>query len=765
MSMTLKLNIVQNSQNVTGNSSNVTVSATATWDARHWNASGLCTGSITIDGTTYSFSGMSFNTNATSSGSQTVMTKTVDVKHLENGSKTLVCSASFDTRVSVGVISASASKNLTTIARKATLTETPSLTLGEKGTLKISRASQDIRRLVTYSCGNTSGCILNETRHISTSSPEGAVASGDVTNIYWTPLLSLASVDPTSDYANITLTVHSYFDDGQSDDGSTSKDLGINTYYIKAHVPSSVGPKITSVTVTENHYSNAIGQLVDKHWGTAYDYLQGVSILNVKIAADGDGCGSTITEQKYSTTIGGVTYSGSEFTITDTSKLSGDITITTTVTDNRGSSGRTASYTQTVKFAPYTKTKITDFTAVRANSDGTENSNGKYILCKVSGTTQPELPVGEYYLYYRKAGDPEWIYADDDNLELINGTFDTTFNPIGQVDEYRYELKIEITDRITETPIFLKTSTISQNTSGELAENEMTSTGEQVYKWTSADYRHSGYYCIVEEDGVSVYYEVINTHIYTFATTQIIEAPGTAPIMHFNKSGNGIGFGRVAELPNVFDIGFKTKFTGGILYPTLEAGTDLNTVLTPNTYSGLDQSSANYLNCPLTQGSFTLEVKSAGADGQLSQRLTRCHKTQPVVYERFYYNDAWGEWFGDWITVTADKLGENFAAYGNNSNHLPRYRKDGRVVEINGQLTFTKTITYSTTGIDMFTLPEGYRPARTIHTLCQGSGTGVWFLSVDSNGTVQLARYRYGDNETTTAGVNTWLPFQLTFLV
>lgn len=746
MSMTLKLNIVQNSQNVTGNSSNVTVSAIATWDAKHWNASGLCSGSITIDGTNYPFSGMSFNTSGTYSGEQTVMTKTVDVKHLANGSKTLVCSASFDTRVSVGVISASASKNLTMIARKATLTETPSLTLGEQGTLKISRASQDILRVVEYSCGSVSGTILNEVNDSATG-----------TSITWKPPISLASVDPTSDYANITLTITSYLDDH----GQIAANLGINTYYIKAYVPDSVGPKITSVTVTENHYSNAIGQLVDKYWGTAYDYLQGVSILNVKITASGDDYGSTI--QKYSTIIGGVTYSGSEFTITDTSKLSGDVTITTTVTDNRGLSGRTATYIKTVKFAPYTKTKITDFTAVRANSDGTENSNGKYILCKVSGTTQPELPAGEYYLYYRKVGDPEWIYADDDMLELNNGTFDTTFSLIGQVDECRYELKIEITDRITINPIYLKTSTISQNTSGELQEDKMTTTGEQVYWWSTID--NAGYYCIVEEDGVSVYYKVICTNIYTFATTQIIEAPGTAPIMHFNKSGNGIGFGKVAELPNVFDIGFQTKFTGGILYPTLEAGKDLDAVLTPNAYSGLDQSSANYRNCPLTQGSFTLEVKSAGADGQLSQRLTRCHKTQPVVYERFYYNNAWGEWFGDWITVTADKLGENFAAYGNNSNHLPRYRKDGRVVEINGQLTFAKTITYSTTGIDMFTLPEGYRPARTIHTLCQGSGTGVWFLSVDSNGTVQLARYRYGDNETTTAGVNTWLPFQLTFLV
>lgn len=691
MSMTLKLNIVQNSQNVTGNSSNVTVSAIATWDAKHWNASGLCTGSITIDGTTYPFSGMSFNTNGTYSGSQTVMTKTVDVKHLANGSKTLVCSASFDTRVSVGVISASASKTLTTIARKAALIETPSLTLGEEGTLKISRAAQDILRVVEYSCGSTTGTILDE---VNTSTSGG-------TSITWTPPISLASVDPTSDYANITLTITSYLDDH----GQTAANLGTNTYYIKAYVPDSVGPKITSVTVTEvSGYEQTIDEILYYGYNYAYKFIQYASELKVKITAAGDDYGSTI--KKYSTTIGGVTYSGSEFTVTDTSKLSEDVTITTTVTDNRGSSGRTATDTKTVKFAPYAKPKITSFTAVRANSDRTENANGNYILVEVSGTYDKAVGWYSRTLQYRAVDTSEWNTVDNTTLtgSVSGGEFSYSAL-IGEVNESRYELE-----------------------------------------FTFKDYLNA-------------------------SVTQKIEAPTTAPIMHFNASGNGIGFGKTAELPNVFDIGFKTKFTGGILYPTLEAGTDLNTVLTPNTYSGLDQSSANYLNCPLTQGSFTLEVKSAGADGQLSQRLTRCHKTQPVVYERFYYNDTWGDWIDrgwtdpDWITVTADKLGENFAAYGNNSNHLPRYRKDGRVVEINGQLTFTKTITYSTTGIDMFTLPEGYRPARTIHTLCQGSGIGVWFLSVDSNGTVQLARYRYGDNETTTAGVNTWLPFQLTFLV
>lgn len=511
MAFSLSLNIVQNSQNIANNTSNVTVSVIATWTAPHWNGSGLCPGSITIDGTTYNFSGITFNTSQTSSGSQILMTKDVDVQHSADGSKLLVCSAYFDTRITSGSINryqyADKTQNLTTIARKAELTNASSLSLelGIVDTLRITRVSQDIRRYITYSCGTKSGVILNETRHISASSPEGKTESGDVTKVIWEPPESLAAVVPTSDYANITLTVHSYFDDGRSDDGSDSKDLGSNKYTLEAYVTDRIGPKITDVTVTEGGDVQILSDILYYEYDNAYGFMQYHSVLNVKITATGDDYGSTI--KKYSTTIGGVTYSGSEFTVTDTSKLSGDVIITTTVTDNRGSSGRTATDTKTVTFAPYAKPKITSFTAVRANSDGSKNSNGNYILAKFSGTYNVNVGPGfnSYILIqYREVNTSTWNTI---NAVSTNGTFLTgeasggefSYSVlIGEVTESRHEVKFEFND----------------------------------YLFTSA--------------------------------TQTIEVPSTAPIMHFNASGNGIGFGKVAELDNVFDVAFQTKFNRGI---------------------------------------------------------------------------------------------------------------------------------------------------------------------------------------------------------
>lgn len=231
-------------------------------------------------------------------------------------------------------------------------------------------------------------------------------------------------------------------------------------------------------------------------------------------------------------------------------------------------------------------------------------------------------------------------------------------------------------------------------------------------------------------------------------------------ILDFLKGGNGAAVGKVSELSGVFDIGFQTRFFGGILYLVLEPGTDLNNVLTPNTYAGENVSTYNYGNCPITSGTFTLEVLSAGPNGQLLQRLTVCDKTKPAVYERFYYTSAWGDWYGGWIYPTLDS---NFAMYGTDeSANKTRYRKDGRLVEVRGIVKPAVDIAGSTTIYPIFTLPTGYRPSSPVYVVCQGSGNCTWLLRVNTNGEVGFSRYRNGD-ATATAAAGAWLPFQVTF--
>lgn len=115
-------------------------------------------------------------------------------------------------------------------------------------------------------------------------------------------------------------------------------------------------------------------------------------------------------------------------------------------------------------------------------------------------------------------------------------------------------------------------------------------------------------------------------------------------LMHWLASGLGMAIGKISELAGVFDIGLKTRFNGGILHPVLKAETDLNDILTPNTYVGENVSINNYANCPLTSGTFSLEVVGMGEEGQVKQRLTYCHKTAARAWERIYYGEAWGDW-------------------------------------------------------------------------------------------------------------------------
>lgn len=240
--------------------------------------------------------------------------------------------------------------------------------------------------------------------------------------------------------------------------------------------------------------------------------------------------------------------------------------------------------------------------------------------------------------------------------------------------------------------------------------------------------------------------------------------PSMKFVLDFRNGGTGASVGKAAELDGVFDIGFKTRLFGGLLYPVIEPGTDLNSILTPNVYAGENANTNGYGNCPITNGTFIFEVMSAGPNGQLLQRLTVCDKTKPAVYERFYYTSAWGEWYGGWIYPT---IGSDFIMYGSDETaNKPRYRKDGRLVEVRGvvkpSVNLPKEGDGSTVSYIIFTLPTGYRPVSPVYIICQGSGNCTWLLQVNSNGNVTFSRYRNG-NTNATADTGTWLPFQVTF--
>lgn len=188
--------------------------------------------------------------------------------------------------------------------------------------------------------------------------------------------------------------------------------------------------------------------------------------------------------------------------------------------------------------------------------------------------------------------------------------------------------------------------------------NQNTATYTIQYKKTSVeDYTSvaltdlSGQYSVTDEsyifaaDTDSSYHVKLSISDDFSTATTITNASTAFTLIHWLANGLGMAIGKLAELTNVLDIGFQTRFSGGILHPVLEPETDLDDVRTPNTYIGGNLSYYNYANCPLESGTFTLTVEGAGETDQVKQRVQSCGKVTSRTFERYYYSGTWGNWF------------------------------------------------------------------------------------------------------------------------
>ena len=665
MAVSISLSITQNSQNITNNTSNVTVKVTAKWtngsNNRLVNAQGVpqAKGSVTINGTSYDFAS-TFNDSVTTTGSKVVCTKTVNVSHNSDGTKTLSCSASYVTGVSSGTVTSSESKTLTTIARKSTLAVYDGYLYSEQ-TLTVTRQSSNFTHTITAKCGTASTTI---------------VTKSSSTSIKFTPPLEWAKQNTIGTSVSVTYTITTY-------NGNTS--LGNNTYTKTCHMHAWVKPKCT-ITVSDS----------TSHFTTFGAYIKGYSKLTITVTPE-LAYDSPITS--YKTTANGTTYTTASFN-TDVLKSSGNLTISATVTDKRGRTSDVAK--QTISILDYAPPNISKLNVGRCDEDGAPNDQGKYISVSL-----------------------EWSISELNNKNSVLSS------------SLQYKKSSE---------------------SNYATLSEFTSQSDSL---------------MFEADTGSSY-DIKLSVTYKLETSSKTASASTAfTSMHWSASGRGMAIGKVSELDDVLDIGMQIRLMGGILYPTLKPGADLNEMRTPGFYVGENVGTNGYScgdkSLPLPEESnstFTLEILSGGTNEgdtrQTLQRLTRCHKTEPAVYERWFYTNTWGDWFGGWIYPT---LGSKFTMYGTSeTDNKPRYRKDGRIVEIRGIVTPTEEITGSTETHVIFTLPTGYRPNSPIYSICQGSGNCIWNLSVKSNGEVGFSRYRNG-NTTTNAAINTWLPFQVTYLV
>lgn len=543
MAVSISIGITQNSQSVANNTSNVTVKLTMSWTSGTYNHTSAADGpaprgTITIDGTSYSYKSL-INENRTTSGSKVIFNDTFTIKHNTDGKKTLSCSANFNTGITkYGTVKATASKALTTIPRKSTLS-VGNGTLGTAQTLTVTEQASSFTHTITAKCGSVSKTICTK----STSN-----------SISFTPPLDWAKQNTTGTSLSVTYTITTY---------SGDTNIGSNTYTKTCSIPASVKPTCT-VAVSDATSCNS----------TYGAYVKGLSKLKVVVTPT-KAYDSPIAS--YKTTANGGTYTTASFTTGEISKTS-NTKISATVTDKRGRTSVASE--KTVTIVDYFNPKINKLSVSRCDEDGTANDQGEYVKITIDAT------------------------ITNINSKNINNT--------------NYTLK------------YKKTTEDSYNTIALDISDKTYTTGEKSY-------------IVAAESGSSynVQFVVGDSHNETARGTTVSTA---FTIMHWNAAGDGMALGKVSELSSVLDIGFQTRFYGGILHPVLEPETDLDDVLTPNTYVGANVSTYNYGHCPLTTGTFTLEVVGMGEEGRVKQKLTYCHKTASRTWERIYYASTWGEW-------------------------------------------------------------------------------------------------------------------------
>ena len=401
------IEIIQNSQNIANNTTNVTVKVWCKRTNTGYTTTGNGTCYCTINGTQYSASITS--SQSITSTPRELFTKTMDIAHNSDGTKTLSTSARITHSRFSSTGTGSYSQVLTSIPRVSTFSlNTSTVTLGSTAlTVTINKSSSSFTHKVYYKFGN-----INVLKY-----------DGSETSTSFTPSISDCSQIPNAVSGTGQIVVETY-------NGSTK--LGQNSANITLKVPDSVKPSFNSL----------VAELVANGINTSYGYVQNKSQCKLSISGSVGSYGSSITN--YYISGGGFTGNSATAT-TGVLTQSGSITFSAYVTDSRGRRSDTKTVTISVK--EYANPKILEFTAQRCLVNGQLDEDGTYAkvytnysYSKLSGSNSLTASM-----MYRKTGDSTFVKCAEKPVQggtiiIGSGNLDTTF---------AYEVRFELKDNFT----------------------------------------------------------------------------------------------------------------------------------------------------------------------------------------------------------------------------------------------------------------------------------------------------------------------------
>lgn len=403
-----------NSQSVSGNTSNITakVQLVSLGSSYTIVSSATKNGSLTINGVTYNFT---FSAALSGNQVKTLFTKTVDIAHNSDGSKTCAFSTTCGINVTLGStyfgnVSASGNGTFNSIARASTIssvTSSVAITGSNAVTVSISRASSSFTHTVTYSFGS----------YTYTQTGIGTSAS------YTIPVAWMNAIpNATTGQATVQVTTYS----GSTKIGTTA------TRTFTVTIPSTVVPSIDSVSIYEA--TDGIASQFNA-------FVQNKSAFRILITATGT-YSSTIKSIK--TTVDGIEYNGSP-AITNILTQSGSREIKIVATDSRG---RTATAYRYRDVVAYTSPTITTFKAFRCNGSGQQVYEGccvcvrmKFDIASVNNAN-----TKAYSIEYKLKSASQWTSLASGSVYSYDDTM--VFHEILTTDN-SYDIRLTITDFFT----------------------------------------------------------------------------------------------------------------------------------------------------------------------------------------------------------------------------------------------------------------------------------------------------------------------------
>ena len=423
----VRLTVKQNSQNISNNTSNITVTfelggAGALGLSTDYTGSSMsgytCTGKIYVNGTQKATGSSSATIN--NSTKVTLATWTGPVEHGADGKLSIPIKGTFTGGTSSQASGGEASGTVTfdTIPRASSVACTTA-NIGANPTITITSAVSSFTHKLYYSFGNISKTLITGS---------GLTGSTSITYNSWTIPTTFYAQIPNSASGTGTITCETY-------SGSTL--IGTKTCSFTVNVPTSAKPNISNPQIDD---TDTVSKTIISPDASHPIYVVGKSKLEFTFPTFSTNYSSTL--KSYTLKINGTqVYSGTDTSYTMGTPISGTSnTYELIITDSRNISNTTGEVSFTAY--SYTAPTITLFTAER-NSTTPSTVNLKYSA-SITNINSNNRNAKSFKIEYRQLNTSSWttVTTAADAYTKTN----VTVNATSISDSNTFEFRLTATD-------------------------------------------------------------------------------------------------------------------------------------------------------------------------------------------------------------------------------------------------------------------------------------------------------------------------------